>query len=274
MAVSVSDSYQSKIIHPNLTLLALYLRGYYLPTPGEAAGQAAQPAARRQAGPYRQRCPPASPSTGEPAPGHRLGTCLCTCHGLPGLAKTLWDAATARKTSPRPARPLVAAHRCRLQDCSIAIRFLPARDGEQRLLARPEAEGSGGGRGGLLPSPSRFTATPISSPVTRRGAQRSLRAQVSLAAGGTAFLFPFLSGGVSSPDPHLRGAARGGLGAVGASSTALCRHAQLRCWILINHFAIRPAEVVGLLVFLCKAAAEGRDLQHLGLCAGELPPRC
>lgn len=60
---------------------------------------------------------------------------------------------------------------------------------------------------------------------------------------------------------------------MGASSTALCRHARLRCWILINHFAMRPAEVVGLLVFFCKAIEEGRDLQCPGLCARELPPQ-
>lgn len=46
MAVSVSDSYQSKIIHPSLTLFFLYLQGHELPAPGEAAGQAGEPEGR------------------------------------------------------------------------------------------------------------------------------------------------------------------------------------------------------------------------------------
>lgn len=81
------------------------------------------------------------------------------------------------------------------------------------------------------------------------GARRERRAQVSLAAGGTAFLFPFLSGGVSSPDPHLHSAAGGGLGGLEASSTALCRHNEQLNFNI--HSTRKPAEVPGLLVLFC-----------------------
>lgn len=80
-------------------------------------------------------------------------------------------------------------------------------------------------------------------------ARRERRARLSLAAGGAAFLFPFLSGGVSSPDSHLHSAAGRGSRALEASSTALCRHnEQLNCNIRITR---KPAELPGLLVLFC-----------------------
>lgn len=128
---------------------------------------------------------------------------------------------------------------------------MPGSEQPLRAMARAELRGCAHGEGALLPSPSLLRSASMDEPKSPRpgSARRERHARVSLAAGGTAFLFPFLSGGVSSPDPHLHSEAGGGLGALEASSTALCRHNEQLNFNI--HITREPAEVPGLLVLFC-----------------------
>lgn len=128
---------------------------------------------------------------------------------------------------------------------------MPGSEQPLRGMENPERRGCADGERAFLPSPFLLGAAPMDEPKSPRpvGARRERHARVSLAAGGTAFLFPFLSGGVSSPDPHLHSEAGGGLGALEASSTALCRHDERLDFNI--HNTRESAEVPGLLVLFC-----------------------
>jgi len=220
MAVSVSDSYRVKITRPSLPPLFLSPPGLLITSAWRGGG----------AGPRSQHPLPASPTAREQRPAAARASCglgrrLPACRGSPGLAKTLWDVATARKTSPRPCPPAPKRESPPAAG-SLHGHPLPPTQGwsrgsprlqAARVVPWPDPSRSDAMTGDAALSP-RLPASPPSPNPPRPGGVAAALGSAS-AAGGTAFFIslPFcwslLPG---SPDPRLGVAAGGRLGRFGS----------------------------------------------------------